>query len=228
MDEIIRIFGIENAYLVKGDHCYLVDTMAPMSRKKIYAALEKNKVSPAELSHILITHYHFDHTGNLCALSRESDATILAGAPDVPYIEGELKPAPPSSLNMMGRMLGRLPRRLIDAYQKCEVSRVDGAVRDGMRIDELGLEVISLPGHTRGGTGYLDRANRRAFIGDLVSNYFGRLGLPALSASYSIEDIEYSMKKLAALELDYMYPGHGRIIGPDASARVSALIRKKF
>ena len=75
---------------------------------------------------------------------------------------------------------------------------------------------------------FLDRANRRAFVGDIVSNYFGRVGLPVLSASYSLEEIEESMRRLAALELEHMYPGHGRIIGPGASGLVAAFVRKKF
>ena len=33
---------------------------------------------------------------------------------------------------------------------------------------------------------------------------------------------------MVELELDYMYPGHGRIIGPGASGLVAVYVRKKF
>jgi len=228
MDQIIRIAGMENSYLVKGDHTYLVDTMAPPSRKKLYAGLQKNGVAPGDLSHILITHCHFDHIGNLADLLTKGNPTVVAGVEDAASITGETPASPPSELNRLGRLLRKMPPRLIERYQKCEPGRVDEVVNNGMELKELGLEIIGLPGHTRGGTGYLDRANRRAFTGDLISNYFGRLGLATISASYSLEDIEASIRKLAELDLDYMYPGHGRIIGPGASRLAAGLINKRF
>jgi glyoxylase-like metal-dependent hydrolase (beta-lactamase superfamily II) len=227
MDKIIRVHGIENAYLVKGEHCYLVDTMTPFSRKKLYKALQNNSVAPADLSDILITHCHFDHVGNLAGLLENANPTVVAGIEDAPCIRGEVQPPPPSDLNRLGR-LGRKTPWLVERYQKCQPAGVDLTVAEGDRLEELGLEVIALPGHTLGGRGYLDRANRHAFVGDLVSNYFGRLGGPTLSASYSLEEIEASMRKLAGLDLDYMYPGHGRIIGPGASRMVEKMLRKKF
>lgn len=227
MDQIVRISGMENCYLVKGDHTYLVDTMAPFSQKKLYAALQKNGVKPDEISHILITHYHFDHAGSIASLKSKGQPMVVAGSEDVPYIEGEREADLPSDLNRLGKFMRKFPK-LVQRYQRFRPSKVDLAVRNGESLEELGLEVISLPGHTPGGTGYLDRANRRAFIGDLVANYFGRLGLPVISASYSLQDIEASMRKLVELELDYMYPGHGSIIGPNASKLVAGLVKKKF
>jgi glyoxylase-like metal-dependent hydrolase (beta-lactamase superfamily II) len=228
MDQIIRIAGMENSYLMKGDHTYLVDTMAPPSRKKLYARLQENGVAPGDLSHILITHYHVDHVGNLASLLTKGNPAVVAGVEDAACITGETPASPPSELNRLGRCLRKMPPRLIEWYQKCKPGRVDEMVKDGDKLEELGLEIIGLPGHTRGGTAYLDRANRRAFIGDLISNYFGRIGLPPISSSYSLEDIEASIRKLAELDLDYMYPGHGRIIGPGASRLAAGLINKKF
>ena len=227
MDNVIRISSMVNAYLVKGDHTYLVDTMVPMSRKKLYAAMHDNGVSASDLSHILLTHYHADHIGNLCDIQAKGNPKVVAGAGGGPYIEGEIKPPAPSELSRAGKVLRKMPG-LVEKYQKCKPGRVDETVEDGMKLEELGLEIVALPGHTPGGTSYVDRANNRAFIGDLVSNYFGRLGLPVLSSSYSLEEIEASLRKLAGLDLDYMYPGHGRIIGPGASKLVDRLIGKKF
>ncbi|MBN2026667.1 MAG: MBL fold metallo-hydrolase [Actinobacteria bacterium] len=229
MDEIMRIASlIENCYLVKGDHCYLVDTGNPKARKRIDEALTEKGVKPQELTHILITHYHADHTGNLAQLKKESGALVAAGAADVPYIEGNKPPEIGSDLNSLGRLLAKLPRSITMSYQKCQAAEVDMLLAGGETIEELGLEVIALPGHTPGGMCFLDRANRRAFVGDMVSNYRGRVGPPTVCASYSLEDIEASMRRLAGLELEYMYPGHGKIIGPGASGLVAAYVKKKF
>ena len=229
MGEIIRIAGpIENCYLVKGDHCYLVDTGISKARKRIDKALQERGAKPQDLTHILITHYHADHTGNLADLKRLSGAKIVAGAGDVPYIQGDKPPDLGSDLNRLGRFLRKLPRSITMSYQKCEGAPVDMSLVGGETLEELGLEAIALPGHTPGGMGFLDRANRRAFVGDMVSNYFGRVGPPTICASYSLEEIEASMRRLVELDLDHMYPGHGRIIGPGATRLVAEYVKKKF
>ncbi len=146
----------------------------------------------------------------------------------MPYIQGDKPQELGSDLNRLGRLLRKLPRSLVEGYQKFETVTVDLPLSDGDVLADLGLEVIALPGHTPGGIGLLDRANHRAFVGDLVSNYFGRTGGPTYSASYSLEEIEASMRRLAGLDLDYMYPGHGKIVGPRASEKVAAYVKKKF
>ncbi len=229
MDEIIRIADqIVNCYLAKGENCYLVDTGTPKDRKRIGKALQEMGVKLHDLTHILITHYHFDHVGCLAELKRSSGAMVIAGAADAPYIQGDKQPEAGSDLNHLGRFIRRLPRSMIMSYQKCEEAPVDITLTGGEILEGLGLEAIALPGHTPGGMGFLDRSNHRAFVGDMVSNYFGRIGLPTISFSYSMEEIEASMRKLAEMELDYMYPGHGRIIGPGASSLVAAYVKKRF
>lgn len=229
MDEIIRVAGqIENCYLVKGEHCFLVDTMNPKARKRLDKAMRERGVKAQGLTHILITHCHFDHTGSLADLKRLSGAKVAAGAGDVPYIEGDRPPEPGSDLNRIGRLLRKLPESWVMGYQKCAAAEVDLSLEGGEILEELGLEAMALPGHTPGGMCFLDRSNRRAFVGDMVSNYLGRIGPPTISASYSLREIEASMRKLVELDLDYMYPGHGRIIGPGASGLVAAYVRKKF
>ncbi len=229
MDEVIRIAGpIENCYLVKGEHCYLVDTGIRPTRKKIYKALAQAGVKPADLEYIFITHYHADHTGSLAVLARESGAKVVAGVEEVPYIQGDKEQMRPSSLSPLGRLMGKLPPSLLKSYQKFEFVTVDLPLSEGETLGDLGLEVIDLPGHTYGGIGLVDRANRRAFVGDLASNYLGRTGGPTLSASYSLEAIGESLRKLAALDVDYMYPGHGKIIGPRASELVGDYAKKKY
>ncbi len=228
MDNVIHIAGpVENCYLVKGDHCYLVDTLNPKARKKIDKTLLEQGLKAGDLTHILITHYHADHTASLADLKRDSGAVVLAGAGDVPYIQGDKPQKLGSDLNRLGRFLKKMPK-LVESYQKFKNAPVDVALEGGENLEELGLEVIALPGHTPGGVGFLDRANNRAFVGDLVSNYFGRTGTATICASYSLEEIEASMRKLAALGLDYMYPGHGKLIGPNASRLVADYVKKKF
>ncbi len=219
--------GIENAYLVVGEQVALVDTLAPKGFARIEKALAAKSLSVQDIEIILITHHHFDHVGNLARIVEASGATVIAGEEDEAFIDGSGTPPPVSDLNRVGRMLGRLPEPWLRGYQRFRPAKVDRTVKGGEMIEQLGLEVLELPGHTPGGVGFLDREGRRAFVGDLVSNYFGHAGLPVLSASCSLEDIFVSQQMLADLDLETAYPGHGRIIERDASKLIAECVSRK-
>lgn len=226
--EIIRVAGVENAYIVKADgHVALVDTMAKQSYRKLLKALERNGVAPRDIELVLITHHHFDHAANVRRIKELSGATIVAGVADAAVLERSVPIPGPSGLNRIGRLMGKLPRKWVDAYQYYDNVLVDRKVNDGDIIEELGLEVVALPGHTAGGVAYLDRKERRAFTGDMASNYFGRPGMPALVGSEDLSQIFESQERLAALDLETAYPGHGRVIRPHASATIGEMSRHK-
>jgi glyoxylase-like metal-dependent hydrolase (beta-lactamase superfamily II) len=226
--EVTRVKDmVGNAYLLTNEHVVLVDTLTPKGFKNIERAMESRGLAPGDVEYILITHHHFDHCGSLARLKELSGATVIAGAADAPVIEGKEPAPPPSKLSFVGRMLCRLPGSVVEGYQKYEPCPVDMKVEGGETIEEIGLEVIPLPGHTRGGVGYLDRDGRRAFTGDLVSNYLGSAGMPTLSASESVDDILESQRRLADLHLETVYPGHGGVIDRFASQLINQMVKKK-
>jgi glyoxylase-like metal-dependent hydrolase (beta-lactamase superfamily II) len=226
--EVTRIKGaFENAYLLTGDTVALIDTGAPVSYKKLKAVLDEKGIDLQDIKLILITHHHSDHVGNARRIKDASGALLIAGAADAPFIEGEKEAPPTSDLNRLGRLLGKLPKSWMKSYQKFAKVPVDRKVSEGEVIEELGLEVVALPGHTPGGVGFLDRGGRRAFTGDLVGNVFGRPGMPILMASDNIQQIFESQEKLAGLGLQVAYPGHGSVITPNASKTIGDFTRKK-
>lgn len=226
--EVIRINGgIENAYLLKGERVALVDTLAPTGWRKLLKVLQRSRVALGDIEYILITHHHFDHCGNLARLRELSGAKVVAGEFDTPVIEGTRPNPPPGTLNRLGRALAKLPPPLLHSYQKYDPAAVDSRVSGGEMIEELGLEVIALPGHTGGGIGFLDREGKRAWVGDMVSNYLSRPGMPTISASESLDEIFSSQQLLAGLDLQTAYPGHGAVIQPDASAVIGRMTEKK-
>jgi glyoxylase-like metal-dependent hydrolase (beta-lactamase superfamily II) len=226
--EVIPVRALmENAYLIKGERIALVDTLSPLSWRWLQKKLTASNLSAGDIEFILITHNHVDHCGNLARLKDLSGATIIAGEADIPVIEGTAPCPPPSDLSIPGRVLGRMPRSFMEWYQRFEPVKVDRAVTGGEMIEELGLEVVALPGHTAGGMGFSDPGGNRAFIGDLVSYYRSSGGMPVLSASESIEKIRASQELLAGNDLDIAYPGHGAVIQPHASKIIRELLLKK-
>jgi len=222
---IITLGG--NAYILKGKRIALVDTLHPKAFKKILRKLRDEGLSVGDIEFILITHNHFDHAGNVARIKELSGATVIAGAEDAGVIEGTEMLPPVSKHNNMGKAMSALPDSWVRKYQKIDKTTIDRKVEGGDMIEELGLEVLGLPGHTLGGVGFLDKDKRRAFIGDMVSNYFSRAGMPALVASDDLDDIRRSQELLAGLDLDVAYPGHGKIIEPDASKIIGLFVEKK-
>jgi glyoxylase-like metal-dependent hydrolase (beta-lactamase superfamily II) len=222
---IITLGG--NAYILKGKHVALVDTLHPKAFKKIVRALSEEGLSVGDIELVLITHNHFDHVGNVARIKEISGATVIAGAADAGVIEGTEMVKLVATHNRLGKAMSKLPESWVHSSQKFDKTTIDRQVEGGDRIDELGLEVLGLPGHTTGGVGFLDRERNRAFIGDMVSNYFSRAGMPALVGSDDVDDIYRSQELLAGLDLDVAYPGHGKIIEPDASKIIGLFVDKK-
>ncbi|MCL2826392.1 MAG: MBL fold metallo-hydrolase [Eggerthellaceae bacterium] len=80
----------------------------------------------------------------------------------------------------------------------------EGAVLD---LGGTSLEAVLVPGHTPGSLAFLDRAHRRIFVGDTVSDAWVYL----FSAGRSLQAFIASLKKLEgmAASFDTVYPCHG-------------------
>lgn len=215
-----------NCYLVRGEVPYLVDTNTPQGRRRVLEAISRNNMNPGDIRYILITHCHYDHTGNLAELKRLSTARVAAGEKDAEVVSGRRPPSGPGDISPAGRILRRIPSSILEKYQHFDPCEVDLPLRDGDVLEELGLEVLEVPGHTEGGVAYYHRGERLAFIGDMVSNFLNRPGPPFLSFSYDRRAILESIRRLAALDLEYAYPGHGAVIGPGASEKIARLAEK--
>lgn len=69
----------------------LVDAGLPGMAPQFIEAIEDSGVSPAKLTHIIITHHDFDHIGSLAELQKKLPhrVEILSHPDEVPYIQGE-------------------------------------------------------------------------------------------------------------------------------------------
>lgn len=173
---------------------------------------------------VVVTHAHLDHVGG----AHEFDGVLVHPAERVdvpgpatlrgPALAAALAPDDPASL-------GDLPDLLLDAAPSAAFDP-DGyrlvppawrPVEDGDTVDlgDLVLTVLHLPGHTPGGIGLFEPQEGRLFTGDLV---------------YDLEDDERfldgvvgadrtayaaSLRRVAALPVRVVHPGHGPSLGPD-------------
>jgi glyoxylase-like metal-dependent hydrolase (beta-lactamase superfamily II) len=171
---------------------------------------------------VLVTHGHPDHHGAAQSVVAKHGAKVFCHAYDAPavrsfggVIEGRYRTwakaatehgAPEALVAKMGEHYARI------AKMGADVGAVE-LLTDGTHVKagDLDLEVLHLPGHTAGSLGFLDRRARILFSGDTV--------LPGITPNPFFEGISdhpsgpgpflESLRKLQALEVDLVLPGHG-------------------
>ncbi len=139
------------------------------------------------VTHVLLTHGHFDHIGGCAALQAEG-AKVGCLAKEAPLALGKN--------NMADYFGGHVPPFSVD------FTFGDG---DILSLDGMQFLVIATPGHTAGGACFC--VGDHLFTGDtLFAGDIGRSDLPTGSGAQLTE----SVRKLYALQGDFtVCPGHG-------------------
>ena len=156
--EITDLSGV-HCFLVEGrDKALLIDTMTGLRGLPAFVATLTDL--PVEVA---LTHGHMDHAGGVFAFGR-----CYIHPADIPMLDGRTLPA------RVGYVRGQLPPG--EAPEESAFVP-DGPVefvplKAGDKLDLGGraLEVLHVPGHTRGSLCYLDTASGDFFAGDACNN----------------------------------------------------------
>ena len=165
-----------NAYIARGT--ILVDAgVTPM-------AIEAHRDT---ITHIILTHCHFDHIAYLTALQKMTGARICIHEADA---KGLMDDNYSLAMHFGQRSPGIVPDIILQGGEVIE-----------------GYEIIHTPGHTPGSICLYDRESQDLITGDTVfsDGGFGRYDFPGGSRDLLTE----SLKKLAELKVERLYPGHG-------------------
>lgn len=197
-NEALKIFPIESGpvatygYMISDAEAGVAAVIdVPLESAEHF--LEAAKQENVRITHILLTHSHWDHTGDAAKLQRASGAHIYVH-PDDEYRMGE-----PNKYTGFP-----LPFTL-------EACTADGGYLRGGDTLSVGawvLEVRHTPGHTEGGICFIDHARKLAFVGDtLFAGSIGRTDLPGGDHETLLNAIR---TELFPLDDDFIvFPGHG-------------------
>jgi glyoxylase-like metal-dependent hydrolase (beta-lactamase superfamily II) len=200
----------ENVYVIKGENSLvMVDTgideeeLAVVDGNIAYWGLKDYPIS-----HVLITHSHYDHCANAHIL-RKRGAKIVAGPSDAEGIE-----------------LGddRTASYAFTHKKKFVPCPVDLKVKDGDVINVAGLkiEAIHVPGYTKGSMFYklVTEGKNVLFTGDVVKVDVGntekveslfwvraKLGWSG-GVDYDQEQYLETLEKISTMNADILLPGH--------------------
>ena len=145
------------------------------------------------LERLLLTHGHLDHVGAALELSERLGLPIEGPhAADAFWLQ---------QLPEQAALFGFPPARAFEPHRWL----ADG---DRVRVGEQELEVIHCPGHTPGHVVYFDRADRLAFVGDVL--FRGSVGRTDFALGDSRALRASIRNRLFPLGDDVTFvPGHG-------------------
>jgi glyoxylase-like metal-dependent hydrolase (beta-lactamase superfamily II) len=193
-------FGVNpNVYAIRGPQgVVLIDTGLDENE---LAIVDRNlsywKLTSLPLMYVLLTHGHFDHSGNAHIL-RQRGARIVAGKGDAEGIEA-------GDNRTVGYGFGK----------RFVLCTVDIKVGEGDVVSVAGLqfEVIGVPGHSRGCVFYRLRVEDKVvlFTGDVVrvgtNCESGKLGWSG-GVDYDREAYLDSLARIAEMDCDVILAGH--------------------
>ena|SRR5581483_9989826 len=184
------------------------------------AIVERLERRGTHLRTIVITHFHYDHTGNAAELKARFGARVVAHALDRPVIEDPLIVTRPANALRFGvspeelladfnlgpgETFGLSDPDVVRRYWDFPVP-VDEEVGAGdvLEVGDLALEVVHLPGHSPGQIGLWNPATRSLYAADIGHFPSPLVPYPVGNAADHIRTLELCQR----LEPDYLWEGH--------------------
>jgi len=199
--------------LLAGTHkALLLDTgCASHVESLVLPAMKEIGISPERLSYIINTHCDFDHQGGNYGIKQLAPQAVLAcGASDREAVES------PEALYRLRYDAYRAEHGIFydDTSKQWILNEsgkkqpVDMTLRDGEGIrlsDDWEIEILHLPGHSKGHLGILDRKNRALYGGDAIHGavYLDLQGRASLCPTYlNIGDYLETIRRVEALPIE--------------------------
>ncbi len=110
-----------------------------------------------------------------------------------------------------------LLRRISRAVEYMDLTKI----REDREVKDAGIKIISTPGHTPGSISILYDSS--IFVGDLL--YVSSSGLELPKQNYDKTMLIESLKKIALLAPNAMFPAHGRPITKGAKQKLDEFIK---
>lgn len=209
--------GDGNVYLIKGPAGgVLVDIGRGLTHPIIESNLREAGIEPSDVTDLILTHSHWDHTGGAAQWQNQYDVR--------------------AHLNAIGAdWLARGDHRLVGVMgpdSEFELFRIDHPIEDGEPFTAGGVEIRPTfsPGHTPDSTFMLSDIDDRtvAICGDVCFGIdqqgdLGMIGWLCVMWESNLLHYRNSLQRMGEIKVDVLLPGHGFIIDGAAEVRKTIL-----
>jgi glyoxylase-like metal-dependent hydrolase (beta-lactamase superfamily II) len=204
-------------FLLVGDTLTLIDTGFKGRSTHIIRELVRLGYSPADITSIIITHHHADHTGSLATLKEVTRAKVIAHPADAPYIDGSLSQPGPANPEWLSDILAPIH----GLWATLPVA-VDELVNDGDELPILGgIKILHTPGHTPGSISLFLEQEGLVIVGDVLSRSTLGLSLPSKAFTIDLAQEIQSIRRLASLDFTSIGFGHGAALTRNARRAIT-------
>ncbi len=206
------------SYVLRGPRgVVLIETGPASSYPALKAGLAALGIALAQVTDILVTHIHLDHSGAAGWLAQETGATVHVHAVGAPHLAD-----PAKLLASARRIYGADMDRLWGETLPAPAGQVH-ALADGDVIDAAGLRItaVDTPGHAWHHMAYL--LDGLCWTGDVAAVRFPSLPhvrVPTPPPEIDLAAWRSSLARLRALHPDQLLPTH---FGPVAADTLSHL-----
>jgi glyoxylase-like metal-dependent hydrolase (beta-lactamase superfamily II) len=230
--------GHVNSYALRSQEgILLIDTgwAVPESREALEGSLGDAGLSLSQVSRVLVTHVHADHSGMAGMLQQEVGAKVGMHERDVGQIASRfLEPQDLIEATKVWTTEANVPQAMRqmamvnvrNGKTRVVACRPDELIEDGQVISHGPFELVALhtPPHTPGHLCFYERSSGILFTGDMVLPRINHgPSFRPLSSANPFDEYVASLTRLSTLDMSQILPGHLEPI-PAASDRIEELL----
>jgi len=195
-----------SAYIIKTSQgLILLDTALPESTGMIKANIATLGFKLGDIKIILNSHAHFDHTGGLAEMKKDTGAPLVAGERDKPLLEGGYYPGDEKNADL--------------AFPPVKVDR---AVTEGDKVTlgDTTLTAHAMPGHSPGCTSWEMTVRDAGQDRNVLFFCSGTVALNKLVGQPTypgiVDDYHSTFAKAKAMKVDVLLGPHPEVYGMQA------------
>jgi len=206
--------GCLNLVLTWDDtHLVLIDTGVPGQTDDIVKAIENEGFRAENLTHIILTHQDWDHTGCTNDLIKIApNIRVVAHIDEAPYIDGSVIPIKLAARLAQYDTLEPDAKAGIDRWKEIYENspiHVHDKVTDKQLLDICGgIEIVHVPGHTPGHIAAYLKQSRIIVCGDAANIREGTLVGSTPRHTFDLQQASESFKKIQAYDYTWVITYH--------------------
>lgn len=222
----MKRIGYSNVILiVNGSDSIIVDTGVKGNLKKVLGMLKQCRLKPDDVKLIILTHTHYDHTGNLQMLQELTRADVMVHELEYENLKKGYMPIPDGQRFLM-RIVSGIGKVLVPRFASPKPFSASIINKGNYDLTPWGIKgkVIHTPGHSHGSQSVI--IGEEVISGDCFMNMNYGVVFPHFAENP--RRLLEAWKLLFDLGVRDIYPGHGKKLSRDKAWSVFLKWKKRL